>query len=447
MSEPIRTEDGKIRFELSIPADAYVNALNSAYRRLASRYQIPGFRKGKAPRKSIEAAYGKDVFWDNEIDALIQHAYSEALQENNLIPELQPEIVIISASEQDGVVFTAEFVTHPEVKLGQYKGIEVPRVEYTVTDENVDSEIKRRLEAAARTVSVEDRPLQEGDTATIDFAGFLGDEQFEGGTAEGYELKIGSHSFIPGFEEQMVGMQKGEQRDLNVTFPEDYQAENLAGKAVVFKVTVHEISFEEIPELDDDFVQDTSEFNTVAEFEANIREELEKRAKENSKFAYENAAVQKAVDNAKVEIHKDIVEEEVDMQIKRFEQQLSMYGTSLKDYIDYAGITMEDIRNDYRKGAEANLKAQYVIGAIVDEEKIEPTEANYIEAVRRSNPGPDWDDEKVKAELEKNRSRYVSSAIFEAVVELIVSNSVAVEPKHDEHDEHCDCGCEHDENK
>ena len=245
----------------------------------------------------------------------------------------------------------------------------------------------------------------------------------------------------------MVGMNKGEQRDIKVTFPTDYQAEHLAGKEAIFKVTVHEISFEEIPELDDDFVQDTSEFNTVAEFEANIREELEKRAKENSKFAYENAAVQKAVDNAKVEIHKDIVEEEVDMQIKRFEQQLSMYGTSLKDYIDYAGITMEDIRNDYRKGAEANLKAQYVIGAIVDEEKIEPTEANYIEAVRRSNPGPDWDDEKVKAELEKNRSRYVSSAIFEAVVELIVSNSVAVEPKHDEHDEHCDCGCEHDENK
>ena len=242
-------------------------------------------------------------------------------------------------------------------------------------------------------------------------------------------------------------MNKGEQRDIKVTFPADYQAEHLAGKEAIFKVTVHEINFEELPELDDDFVQDTSEFNTVAEFEANIREELEKRAKENSKFAYENAAVQKAVDNAKVEIHKDIIEEEVDMQIKRFEQQLSMYGTSLKDYIDYAGITMEDIRNDYRKGAEANLKAQYVIGAIVDEEKIEPTEANYIEAVRRSNYGPDWDDEKVKAELEKNRSRYVSSAIFEAVVELIVSNSVAVEPKHDEHDEHCDCGCEHGENK
>ena len=446
MSELTHPENGKVRFELHISGEEYVRALESAYRRLAARYQIPGFRKGKAPRKVIEKSYGENVFWDNEFDALVQHAYSDALAEHNIIPELQPEIHFTAISEQDGVDFTAEVVTRPTVELGQYKGIEVERVEYTVTDEDVKKEINNRLEAQARTVSV-DRPVQEGDSTVIDFAGFLGDEQFEGGTAENYTLKIGSHTFIPGFEEQMVGMNKGEQRDIKVTFPTDYQAEHLAGKEVIFKVTVHEINFEEIPELDDDFVQDTSEFNTVAEFEANIREELEKRAKENSKFAYENAAVQKAVDNAKVEIHKDIVEEEVDMQIKRFEQQLSMYGTSLKDYIDYAGITMEDIRNDYRKGAEANLKAQYVIGAIVDEEKIEPTEANYIEAVRRSNHGPDWDDEKVKAELEKNRSRYVSSAIFEAVVELIVSNSVAVEPKHDEHDEHCDCGCEHGENK
>ena len=446
MSELTHPENGKVRFELHISGEDYVRALESAYRRLAARYQIPGFRKGKAPRKVIEKSYGENVFWDNEFDALVQHAYSDALAEHNIIPELQPEIHFTAISEQDGVDFTAEVVTRPTVELGQYKGIEVERVEYTVTDEDVKKEINNRLEAQARTVSV-DRPVQEGDSTVIDFAGFLGDEQFEGGTAENYTLKIGSHTFIPGFEEQMVGMNKGEQRDIKVTFPADYQAEHLAGKEAIFKVTVHEINFEEIPELDDDFVQDTSEFNTVAEFEANIREELEKRAKENSKFAYENAAVQKAVDNAKVEIHKDIIEEEVDMQIKRFEQQLSMYGTSLKDYIDYAGITMEDIRNDYRKGAEANLKAQYVIGAIVDEEKIEPTEANYIEAVRRSNPGPDWDDEKVKAELEKNRSRYVSSAIFEAVVELIVSNSIAVEPKHDEHDEHCDCGCEHDENK
>lgn len=446
MSELTHPENGKVRFELHISGEDYVRALESAYRRLAARYQIPGFRKGKAPRKVIEKSYGENVFWDNEFDALVQHAYSDALAEHNIIPELQPEIHFTAVSEQDGVDFTAEVVTRPTVELGQYKGIEVERVEYTVTDEDVKKEINNRLEAQARTVSV-DRPVQEGDSTVIDFAGFLGDEQFEGGTAENYTLKIGSHTFIPGFEEQMVGMNKGEQRDIKVTFPTDYQAEHLAGKEVIFKVTVHEINFEELPELDDDFVQDTSEFNTVAEFEANIREELEKRAKENSKFAYENAAVQKAVDNAKVEIHKDIIEEEVDMQIKRFEQQLSMYGTSLKDYIDYAGITMEDIRNDYRKGAEANLKAQYVIGAIVDEEKIEPTEANYIEAVRRSNHGPDWDDEKVKAELEKNRSRYVSSAIFEAVVELIVSNSVAVEPKHDEHDEHCDCGCEHGENK
>ena len=333
MSELTHPENGKVRFELHISGEDYVRALESAYRRLAARYQIPGFRKGKAPRKVIEKSYGENVFWDNEFDALVQHAYSDALAEHNIIPELQPEIHFTAISEQDGVDFTAEVVTRPTVELGQYKGIEVERVEYTVTDEDVKKEINNRLEAQARTVSV-DRPVQEGDSTVIDFAGFLGDEQFEGGTAENYTLKIGSHTFIPGFEEQMVGMNKGEQRDIKVTFPTDYQAEHLAGKEAIFKVTVHEISFEEIPELDDDFVQDTSEFNTVAEFEANIREELEKRAKENSKFAYENAAVQKAVDNAKVEIHKDIVEEEVDMQIKRFEQQLSMYGTSLKDYID-----------------------------------------------------------------------------------------------------------------
>lgn len=443
MSELTHPENGKVRLELHISGEDYVRALESAYRRLAVKYQIPGFRRGKAPRKVIEKSYGENVFWDNEFDALVQHAYSDALAEHNIIPELQPEIHFTAVSEQDGVDFTAEVVTRPTVELGQYKGIEVERVEYTVTDEDVKKEINNRLEAQARTISV-DRPVQDGDNTVIDFAGFLDDEQFEGGTAENYTLKIGSHTFIPGFEEQMIGMNKGEQRDINVTFPADYQAEQLAGKDVVFKVTVHEISFEEIPELDDDFVQDTSEFNTVAEFEASIRKELEKKAEENSKFAYENAAVQKAVDNAEVEIHKDIIDEEVDMQVKHFEQQLGMYGTTLNDYLDYAGITVEDIRSDYRKGAEANLKAQYVIGAIVDEEKIEPTEANYIEAVRRSNHGADWDDEKVKAELEKNRSRYVSSAVFEAVVELIVSNSVAVEPKHGEH---CDCGCEHDGNE
>lgn len=440
MSELIRTEDGKFKFELQISPEEYVKALNSCYHRLASRYQIPGFRKGKAPRKVIEATYGADAFWDTEIDTLINNACSNALQEHDLIPELQPSINVIEASELNGIQFTVEVVTHPLVELGQYKGIEVPRTDYTVTDEDVENEIKNRLQAAARTISVDDRPLQDGDTALIDFAGYLGDEQFEGGTAENHSLKIGSHSFIPGFEEQMVGMIKGEERELNVTFPEDYHAENLAGKPVIFKVTLHDISYEEIPVLDDDFVQDTSEFNNVDEFKADIRAELEKTAEKNAQLKFENDAMQIAIDNAKVDIHPDIVEAEIDMQIKRLEQQLEMYNIDLESYLSYEGITLEHLRDDYRKGSLDALKSQYVIGAIIEAEQLTPSEENYIQAVKRYNQQDSrFDDEKLKAELEKNRSKYVSSAYFESVLAVVVGSAIAVEPKH-----HCDCGCEND---
>ncbi len=441
MSELIHIEDGKFKLELHISSEDYVKALNSCYHRLASRYNIPGFRQGKAPRKVIEAAYGTDAFWDTEVDALIQHACSDAIQEHELVPEIQPNITVTAVSEQDGIDFTAEIVTHPTVNLGQYKGIEVPRTDYTVTEEDVDNEIDGKLHAAARQISIDDRPLQEGDTALIDFAGYLDGKQFEGGTAENYELKIGSHSFIPGFEEQMVGMAKDEERDLQVTFPENYQAENLAGKPVTFKVKLHNISFEEVPSLDDDFVQDTSEYNNVSEFIAGVRSDLEARAANNAKLKFENDAMQLAIDNANVSIHPDIVDAEIDMQIRRFEQQLKMYNLELDKYLEYAGITLEQLREDYRKGALNSLKTQYVISAIIESEKLEPTEENYMQAVRRYNDQASaWDDEKVKDELEKNRSKYVSGAYFESVLNLIVSSAIEVEPKH-EHD--CDCGCEH----
>lgn len=441
MSELIHVEDGKFKLELHISSEDYVKALNSCYHRLASRYNVPGFRKGKVPRKVIEAAYGTDAFWDTEVDALIQHACSDAIQEHELVPELQPNVNVTAVSEQDGIDFTAEIVTHPTVNLGQYKGIEVPRTDYTVTDEDIDNEIKNKLQAAARQISVDDRPLREGDTALIDFAGYLDGEQFDGGTSENHELKIGSHTFIPGFEEQMVGMIIGEERDLQVTFPEDYQAENLAGKPVIFKVKLHSISYEEVPSLDDDFVQDTSEFNNVSEFKAGIRSDLEAKAANNAKLKFENDAMQLAVDNASVSIHPDIVEAEIDMQVRKFEQQLKMYNLELNGYLSYAGITIEQLREDYRKGALDALKTQYVISAIIETEKLEPSEENYIQAVRRYNSQASaWDDEKVKAELEKNRSKYVSGAYFESVLNLIVSSAIPVEPKH-EHG--CDCGCEH----
>ena len=425
MSELINVENGKAKLSLQIPAEDFVSALDSAYRRLGHKYRVPGFRAGKAPRRMIEQNYGMDVFWDNELDACVQKAYSDALSEHNLTPELQPGIEFTEVSEENGVKLTAEVVLRPEVKLGMYKGIEAPAAEYNVTDEEMDAELLRRRRAVASRENVE-RPVEEGDEVTFDFAGYLDGEQFEGGTAENYTLKIGSQTFIPGFEEQMVGMSIGEERDLSVTFPEDYNAEHLAGKPVVFKVKVHAISVEKIPELDDDFVKDTSEFDTVDEYKAAVRSELEAAAAERAKNERINTIVQKAVDNAEVDIHEDIIEEEVHAQIHRFESQLKQLGTTLEGYLEYAQLSMDDIHKDYEEAAKRNLKAQYVLFKIIDEEKLEPTDEDFITAIKRSDAArrENWDDEKIGAELEKNRFRYASQALNEALVRFLVENSV-----------------------
>jgi len=425
MSELINVENGKAKLSLQIPAEDFVSALDSAYRRLGHKYRVPGFRAGKAPRRMIEQNYGMDVFWDNELDACVQKAYSDALSEHNLTPELQPGIEFTEVSEENGVKLTAEVVLRPEVKLGMYKGIEAPAAEYNVTDEEMDAELLRRRRAVASRENVE-RPVEEGDEVTFDFAGYLDGEQFEGGTAENYTLKIGSQTFIPGFEEQMVGMSIGEERDLSVTFPEDYNAEHLAGKPVVFKVKVHAISVEKIPELDDDFVKDTSEFDTVDEYKAAVRSELEAAAAERAKNERINTIVQKAVDNAEVDIHEDIIEEEVHAQIHRFESQLKQLGTTLDGYLEYAQLSMDDIHKDYEEAAKRNLKAQYVLFKIIDEEKLEPTDEDFITAIKRSDAArrENWDDEKIGAELEKNRFRYASQALNEALVRFLVENSV-----------------------
>lgn len=424
MSELTKVENGKATLDLHVSGEDFVKALEANYRREAHRFAVPGFRKGKAPRKVIEQAYGPDAFWGKELDQLLTNALFDALEEHKLLPELQPSYTINEFSEENGVDFTAEVVLRPEVKLGQYKGIEAPKAEYNVTDEDVDAEILKRREAIASTENVE-RPVEEGDSVVLDFAGFLGDEQFEGGTAENYTLKIGSHTFIPGFEEQMIGMNIGETRDLHVTFPEDYQAEHLAGKEVVFKVTVHSISVDRVPEFDDDFVKDTSEFDTVDEYRANIRKELEEAAEHRAIENRKNAIIEKAIENASVEIHEDIIKEEVDMQVKRLDDQMHQFGADINGYLEYAGMTMDQLRAEYTESAKRNLKAQYVLAKIIDEEKIAPTEEDYRSVVHTQGhqQGQHWDDAKIDEELSKNRQKYASSALFEAVLRFLVDNA------------------------
>ncbi len=427
MSEISTIENGKVKLALSISAEDFRKALDSAYRRLSGKYPLPGFRKGKVPRRVIEATYGKNIFWDNEFDALIDRKYSDAIQEHGLTPELPPEVTFTKVSEEEGVELDVFVVLHPTVELGQYKGIEVPMREYNVTDEDVEKELDRRRHEMARLVAVE-RPIEEGDTVKFDFAGFIDGEAFEGGSAKNYSMVIGSHQFIPGFEEQMVGMVIGEERDVNVTFPEDYHAENLAGKPAVFKVKVHEVSVEELPEADDDFAADTSDFDTIAELCADIRRGLEEQAEKDKAAAFESAVLQKAIGNAKIDMHPDIISAEAHEELHSLEEQLKSIGADIEGYAQYMGITSEELHKRYHDMADSQLRARYVIQAIIDAEKLEPTDADYERSIRSyAEKQNDWDEAKIEEQLKpENRTRYAQAALYEAVVRLLKENASIV---------------------
>lgn len=428
MSELTTIETGKVKLTFKLPAEDYVKALTDAYHRIGSRYQMPGFRKGKAPRGMIEKAYGPAAFWDKELDMAVERACYDAVAEHKILPALAPEYSILSFSEQDGCEIEATIVLEPTCELGEYKGIEVPMKEYNVTDEDIDKELDKRRHEQARLVSVEDRPLELGDTAVFDFAGFVDGEQFEGGTAEKYSMVIGSHQFIPGFEEQMVGMKIGEERDVNVTFPEDYQAEHLKGKPAVFKVKLHELSYEQLPDLDDEFASETSEFETLAELKESIRKELAAQAEKDRENAFESAAIQTVIDNAKVEIHHDLVGAEAHAEMHELEHQLADIGLKMEDYANYMGTTVDDLHERYHKMAEDQIKARTVIQAIIDAEKLEPADEDYEKAVNAyAERNKDWDAEKIAEELRpENRAKYAQSALYESFVRLIKDNAKIV---------------------
>ena len=428
MSEITTIETGKVKLTFKLSAEDYVKALTAAYHRIGSKYQMPGFRKGKAPRSMIERAYGPAAFWDKELDLAVEKACAEAVSEQNILPALPPEYSILSFSETDGCEVEATIILEPTCELGEYKGIEIPMQEYNVTDEMIGRELDKRRHEQGRQVSVDDRPLQLGDTAVFDFAGFCDGEQFEGGTAEKYSLEIGSHQFIPGFEEQMVGMTIGEERDVNVTFPEDYQAENLKGKPAVFKVKLHELSYEELPELNDEFASETSEFDTLDELKESIRRELAEQAEKDRENAFESASIQKVIDNAKVEIHKELIDAEAHAELHDLEHQLGDMGLKLEDYANYMGTTAEDLHERYHHMAEDQIKARTVIQKVIDTEKIEPADEDYEKAVKNyAERNKGWDADKIAEELlPENRRKYAQSALYEAFARFIKSNAVIV---------------------
>ena len=377
----------KLTFEVS--AEEFEKAIDRAYIKNKSKFNIPGFRKGKAPKSIVIKNYTKAVFYDDALNDVLPEAYEAALKESGLDVVARPEFDVEEIKDGEPVVFTALVTTRPEVKLGEYKGIEVEKVDYTVPDEDVDKEINSVRERNARMISVDDRAVESGDIAVIDFEGFVDDVAFEGGKGENYELEIGSNTFIPGFEDQIIGAKIDDLIDVNVTFPEEYHSEELKGKPAVFKVKVNEIKVRELPELDDDFASEVSEFDTLAEYKADVRAKLEEKAKEKAESEIKNKVIEKAIENAEFDLPDQMVDGQIDNMINDMAQRLSYQGMSLDMYMQYTGQTVDQMREVYRDQAKKDVSASLVIDAIRKAEGIEVSpeeiEMNLVDMAKKYN--------------------------------------------------------------
>lgn len=359
----------KLTFEVS--AEDFAKAINSVYKKNVKKFNIPGFRKGKAPKAVIEKYYSESVFYEDAVNEVLPAAYEAAVKEADLDVVARPEIDLEEIKKGEPVVFTALVTTKPEVKLGDYKGIEVEKIEYNVTDEDVQKDLEAAQKKNARLITVEDRGIENGDIAVIDFEGFVDDVPFDGGKGDDYELEIGSGTFIPGFEDQLVGAKTDDLVDVKVTFPEEYHAENLKGKDAVFKVKVNEIKVRELPELDDDFASEVSEFDTLDEYKADVKKKLEEASENKAKAETENAIINKVVENAEFEIPEAMKEAQIDRLINDFAQRLQYQGINLDMYLQYTGMTMEQLRAQFDQQAIDRLNTSLVLEAVMNAEGIE----------------------------------------------------------------------------
>ena len=378
-----KMEKNMAKLTIEVSAEDLDKAMQNAYQKAKGKIAIPGFRKGKAPRKMIEQMYGKGIFLEDAANALIPEHYSKALEECDLEIVSQPEIDVVQAEPGKAFIFTAEVAVKPEVTLGDYKGLEVPKSETEVTDEDVDAEIKKEQEKNSRTVTVEDRGAENGDITTIDFEGFVDGVAFEGGKGTDYPLTLGSGSFIPGFEDQLVGAKAGDHVEVNVTFPEEYQAAELAGKVAVFQCDVKKVEAKELPELDDDFAQDVSEFDTLAEYKEDIKKNLTEKKEKEARAEKENAAVDKAIENAQMEIPDAMVDTQVRQMINDFASRMQSQGLTMEQYFQFTGMTVEKMQEEMKPQALKRIQTRLVLEKIAEVENIQPTEEEVNEEISK----------------------------------------------------------------
>ena len=418
----------EVKLEITVEAEKFENAMKKVYFQNAKYFNIPGFRKGKAPMNIVEKYYGEQIFYEDAFNEVATEAYEEAIKENKIEAVSRPEVDIAQMEKGKDLIFSAVVQTKPEVKLGKYKGVEIEKIEYKVDKKAVDHELGHMQEHNSRLITVDDRPLENGDTATIDFEGFVDGVAFDGGKAEGHELEIGSGAFIPGFEEQLVGMEIDGEKEIKVTFPKEYFSKDLAGKDATFKVKLHEIKKKELPELDDEFAKDVSEFDTLEELKKSIKEKLTKNNEQRAKYETEDAAIKAVCEDSKLDIPSGMIELEIDNMLKDFEQRLAYQGLNLEQYLKMLGKTEEEIRKEYEPQAIEAIKSRLVLEAVIKAEKIEASEEEVKAKMEEMAKSYGKDVE----ELSKNENlkEYLAEGIkSEKALEFIVANAKFTEKK------------------
>lgn len=413
----------EVKLEVTVEASKFDEAIKKVYFKSAKYFNIPGFRKGKAPMQIVEKYYGKEIFYEDAFNEVAEVALEEAIKENKLDVVSRPDIDVTQIEKGKDLIFTAIMQTKPEAELGKYKGIEIKKIEYNVTDEDINHELGHMQEHNSRLITIEDRPVEKGDIATIDFEGFVDGKPFEGGKAEGHELEIGSNTFIPGFEDQVIGMKIDEEKDINVKFPEEYFSKELAGKDATFKVKVHEIKKKELPELDDEFAKDVSEFDTLKELKADIKAKQEEQNKEKAKYETQDAVIKALCEDIKVDIPSGMIEMEVENMLKDIEQRLSYQGLKLEQYLQMMGKTAEDMKKEYEPQAIDAIKSRLALEAVVKAEKIKAEDKEIDEKMKEmaKNYGKENDEEFMKIENVRN---YIKQGIeSEKAIDFLVENA------------------------
>ena len=413
----------EVKLELTIEASKFDEAIKKVYFKSAKYFNIPGFRKGKAPMQIVEKYYGKEIFYEDAFNEVAGEALEEAVKENKIEVVSRPDIDVKQIEKGKDLIFEAVMQTKPEAELGKYKGIEIEKIEYNVTDEDIEHELGHMQEHNSRLITIEDKPVEKGNIATIDFEGFVDGVAFEGGKAKNHELEIGSNTFIPGFEDQVIGMKIDEEKDIKVKFPEEYFSKELAGKDATFKVKVHEIKKKELPKLDDEFAKDVSEFDTLKELKEDIKAKQEKQNEERAKYETQDAVIKKLCENVKVDIPSGMIETETENMLKDMEQRLSYQGLKLEQYFQMMGKTEEEVKKEYEPQAIEAIKSRLALEAVIKAEKIEATEKEVKDKIKEmaKNYGKENDEEFAKNENVRN---YIKQGIeSEKAIEFLVKNA------------------------